>query len=136
LKSHVLPILVGAVSIGLGFGLGLGTYSGLGGGLVAALVGGLYGGLSIRKVETKATPNQGIRLSAKNALTYGLIIGIVGGLVVGLSSGLIIGLGGGLLAGLIAGLVTGGRPSLQHLLLRLLLVYNGFAPWKYSEFLD
>ena len=33
-------------------------------------------------------------------------------------------------------MITGGNFYLQHFLLRLRLVRNNFAPWRYADFLD
>jgi hypothetical protein len=54
----------------------------------------------------------------------------------GVTCALLAGLGGGLGGGLGVGLVNGGRACLQHLVLRLWLVRNGAAPWRYVDFLD
>lgn len=45
-----------------------------------ALVGGLFGGLATKTVETKTTPNQGMRLSLRNARFSGLLITCVTGI--------------------------------------------------------
>jgi hypothetical protein len=97
-------------------------------------------------------PNEGIHRSARMALVSGLGGGLLAGLIFGPIFGLLAELGGeppgglaiglvfGLLSGLGVGLATGlrygGRACLQHLVLRLGLWYQGFAPWQYVDFLD
>jgi hypothetical protein len=46
------------------------------------------------------------------------------------------GLIGGLVFELVGGMNNGGRACLQHVMLRLWLVRNGTAPWRYAKFLD
>ena len=136
--------LIGGLGVGLVFGLGGGFDVGLGVGLGGGLVLIILGGLSLGELETKTVPNQGMRRSARNALVFGLGVGLSLGLGVGLSFGLIGGLGfgliggliGGLGGGLIVGLESGGKACLQHFALRFLLVWNGSAPWSYPAFLD
>jgi hypothetical protein len=65
-----------------------------------------------------------------------LFFGLLHGLLFGLFIGLGIGLFCGLFLGLQIGLLRGGLTILQHLLLRLILVWNNFAPWRYADFLD
>jgi hypothetical protein len=69
-------------------------------------------------------------------LLLGLLVGLLLVLLGGLGVGLLGGLGGGLLGGLAIAIKYGGRACLQHLVLRLGLRYNGFAPWRYVDFLD
>ena len=124
----------------LNFGPGIGLICGL----VYKLYAGLAAGLSSGEIATKAIPNEGIHRSARMALVSGLLAGLGAGLGLGLGFGLVGGLRVGLLAGLGAGLGLGlatgirygGRACLQHLLLRLGLWYQGFAPWQYVDFLD
>jgi len=146
--------LVGGLDAGLKFGL----FAGLVGGLVSGLDGVLHVGLDlglvglffgsvvgvggwllndiqIGEITTRARPNEGIWRSLHNALLSGLAGGLVGGLVAGLVAGLT-GLASGWIFGLVVGLKKGGRACLQHLILRILLWGNGFAPWRYVRFLD
>ena len=136
------------VIVGLGVGLFLGLLFGPVGGAISGLVGGLTDTVKVGK----ASPNQGIKLSRKNALAvflvtwliFGLIGGLLGGLLVGLISGLISGLRfglraalfGGLLFGLIFGLNRGGSAVIKHYALRLTLWLNGYTPFKFIKFLD
>jgi hypothetical protein len=146
------------------FGLTAGLIAGLGGGLVfwrtfpwivgliASLGFGLAGwlvtmlasGLTSKMRETRTSPNEGIRRSARNAVGVGLTAGLVLGLLIGMIFGRaftwVVGLniGGavGITFGLAVGLREGGGAVLRHLALRMLLVRNKFVPWRYVEFLE
>jgi hypothetical protein len=136
-------LIVGWV-VGQKFGLLNGLVAGLVAGLGFGLVVGLIRGMSVSEIETRAIPNQGIHRSARNALVFGLRFGLVNGLFGGLLGGLVGGVGFALVGGLVGGLVValvvalraGGEACLRHLVLRLLLVWNGTAPWNYVKFLD
>jgi len=128
--------------------------------LLAALVGGLVGGLLVGlgvglvqgELVLKATPNQGIRRSARSALVLGLgsglglgpftgllvglLVGVFTGPLIGLLVGLLVGLGSGLVFGLFLGLRNGGFAVLQHYTLRWLLFRNGSLPLRLAPFLD
>jgi len=137
-------LIIALVVVGLVLGVAIG--------LAGVLHFLLENRLSVRSIDIRNIPNQGIHRSAWNALVFGLVSGLVGGLVVGpvvglgvgliggLSSGLDIGTScgifGALAIGLGAGLSAGGQACVQHLVLRLLLVRNGSAPWDYAKFLD
>jgi hypothetical protein len=135
-RKALFGVLLGGLSRGVGFwnvsGLGVRLLAGLSTGLVGVLGNGLSSG----EIKTQTTPNEGIHRSAWLALVFGLggglVFGLVGGLLAGLRVGLLVRLGGGL----VFGLDYGGLTYLQHLVLRLLLVHNGSAPWRYAEFLD
>lgn len=113
-------------------------------GLAAGLVSGLVGS----GVETKVTPNQGIRRSGRSALVAGLIVGLVisvGFAWVGLLSegpyasvtvAWIGGLSSGLLGAIIGALAFGGYAVLSHLALRFVLWRAHAMPWRYERFLD
>jgi hypothetical protein len=89
-----------------------------------------------QSLERKNTPNQGIKLSAKNSLLAGVLAGVTGGLFGWLSLDGYNGLRFGL-AGLVTwGLFYGGGNVINHFLLRLLLWANGYIPWNYTRFLD
>jgi hypothetical protein len=145
--------LIGGASGSLMFGVAGAVICGLVGGLVGGLYLLLESGLSVGYIETRDTPNQGIRRSARNALVLGTIAGLVAGLgvalVLGLATGLAAGRGFelataqgglgliiGLVVGLFGALQAGGQACLEHFLLRLLLVRNDSAPWNYVRFLD
>jgi hypothetical protein len=95
-------------------------------------------------IEIRTLPNQGIYWSAWNATIYSLVFGMPLGLIVGLGvglvydpySGLVCGLASGLVGGCWVGWAAGADACLNHLVLRLWLVYNGSAPWNYVRFLD
>jgi WD40 repeat protein len=114
--------------------------------LLLGSVIGLSRGLRTGVRETKDSPNQGIRLSARNALLVGLV-GMLVGVLVGVlgsvlfrgseSTGLFIGLILGLALGTLAALWYGGLDVIQHYVLRLIL-WRGtdHIPWDYSRALD
>jgi DNA polymerase III delta prime subunit len=134
------------IAFGLGvvliFGLGVWLSSGLIWGLrwgllIGGPIGAMFGGINSSVVETKTAPNQGIRLSLRNAVFTGLIfvlvfVLIVVGLTGGLSGGPRVGLGFGLLAAL----WYGGLDIIQHYTLRLILYLKGYIPRNYAHFLD
>jgi hypothetical protein len=140
--------LAGGLGAGLAFGFTFTWLAGLSAGLVVGLAGGLAtmlaGGLSGRMSAARTTPNQGIRTSVRNAigvgLAGGLLVGPVAGALFGVAFtrfvGLSIGVAFGLPFGLFVGLRQGGGAALRHLVLRVLLVRNGSAPWRYSKFLE
>jgi len=122
-------------------------------GLLLGLVFGLFNGLRGDIRETKTSPNQGISLSARNAL----VMGTIGGLGVVLISAILtivatflldefdfsdfrslfpgflflLGLFGGFFS-----LWYGGLDVIQHFVLRLILCLTGHIPWNYARFLD
>jgi hypothetical protein len=112
----------------------------LGIGLFVGLLAGLRGGPR----ETTVTPNQGIRLSARNAV----IGGIAGALLITpllLMSGaqilqslpvlpLLTGLLG--LVFVLGALWQGGFAVIHHLILRFILTTTGCMPWNCVSFLD
>jgi hypothetical protein len=84
----------------------------------------------------KAFPNEGIKLSRKNALTALLVIGLVGGLMYGLSKGQMGVLISWLFLGLIVGLNRGGSAVIKHYVLRLILRLKGYTAFNFIKFLD
>ena len=95
LKSNLIFWMIG----GSLFGLAGRPFFGLAGRLIFILSGAfIYGLLGVlfyslfKGVESEAIhhtfPNQGIRSSAKNAIKYSLIFGLIGGLIFGLIGGL------------------------------------------------
>jgi F0F1-type ATP synthase assembly protein I len=144
-------LLVGLFT-GLGVGLLVGLLGGLGSGLIFGLLGGLGVGLVQGELVSKATPNQGIRRSARSALVLGLgsgllvgpftgllvglLVGLFTGPLIGLLVGLLVGLGSGLSFGLFLALRNGGFAVLQHYTLRWLLYRNGSLPFRLVPFLD
>jgi len=113
---------------------------GLAGGLAGGLISSVFSGLNPEIITAKTTPNQGIRLSTRNALYGGLIIGLIGWMIVGLIPSWFGGFSFGLIVGLIVGLVGvlwyGGLDVIQHYILRLLLIIQGHTPRNYARFLD
>jgi hypothetical protein len=135
--AFVLALVLGVgLGIGLVFGLAFGLAFGLIFGLFGGLVAGVYGGLVAGRLEVRTFPNQGIHRSARNGLVVGLVAGLVGGLIGSLWGRLVGALYEGLVSVLVFWMMFGGRAWLQHLLLRLLLRQNDFAPWNYVPFLD
>jgi DNA polymerase III delta prime subunit len=111
---------------------------GIFGSIISLVLGGLFGGLQPTLVQTKARPNDGVRLSIRNAVVITLFTGLPIGLIVGL-------IGGANLAGLaitvlIIGLPVflwyGGLAITQHYTLRVILYFEGSIPWNYTRFLD
>jgi eukaryotic-like serine/threonine-protein kinase len=110
-------------------------------GLLGVLLGGLIGGPVVTEIENKNQPNQGIWVSAKNAIILGPIFGL---LIFGLLFVIALGLNGepsnillvGLLIGLGVGFINGGLAFLQHFTLRFLLYRNNCMPWKLVPFLQ
>jgi hypothetical protein len=108
-------------------------------GLCYWLLLGIFRGVASATIDDRlrAVPNQGIRHSALNALSYGLVVAIpvgVGGTLLfsGIwTAGLIMGLS----VGLLTGLFNGGLACLRHGILRILLWRSGAIPWDYPHFL-
>ena len=108
----------------------------------AVLITGLTRALTVPQTTI---PNQGINQSIHRALLVAALVLIVvagAGTIWGVvyRSDVRIGLGFGLIfafpIALAAGLAQGGIPSLQHLVLRLILYWRGALPWNLSRFLD
>lgn len=114
------------------------------GGVLGVLLGVAFGGLQSSIVPTKASPNQGIELSFRNAVLggvvtggqVGLLLGAISSLFLGSREGLNAGLVGGIFFGLLAGLWDGGLDVIQHYTLRLTLAARGYAPLDCARFLD
>lgn len=102
----------------------------------------LIGGLSDEPIQAKTSPNQGIRRSLQNVLTFGVTSGLISGLVSGLIGGLmglvfglngwsiselIFALKGGLIFGLLGGLFGGMFGGLFGTL-SFGLVFGGLQP--------
>ena len=129
LKGGLVGLLVG------------GTLDWLIGGVVffgpfGGLSGAIFNGLTREIVETKSVPNQGIRLSIRNAVFGGLIGGITLWLI---GERIITGAPSapsGLMGGLIGVLWYGGLDVIQHYTLRLILVIQRHTPANYARFLD
>lgn len=151
LKGSIWGLVIG-VGIGLINRIRMGTISGLYAEMMAGLSNGLGAGLIVaafsgfgsRIVATKTEPNQGVKLSARNAIFAGLIVGLASGVGVGLIMvlrfglhyGLVYGLSLGLFSVLFAALLYGGVDIIQHYTLRFILWVRGYIPRDYARFLD
>jgi MFS family permease len=99
--------------------------------------GMIIGGLRGSRVEVKSRPNEGIRLSIKNALIAALIIGLSLGLITWTVSAdprraLIT----GLLLALFALPLFGVSNATKHYLVRLFLWYKKLTPWRLVRILN
>jgi hypothetical protein len=109
--------------------------------IVSVLLGGLIGGFTHRVKVGKTFPNEGIKLSGKNALAAFLIASLAAGFIDGLIDGLFggglsAGLSLGLLVALVVGLSRGGSAVIKHYALRLILWRKGYTPFNFIKFLD
>ncbi|NET16651.1 MAG: NACHT domain-containing protein, partial [Okeania sp. SIO1H6] len=103
-------------------------------GLSLGLTLGIVRGMTGPGIEEVTIPNQGILLSTKNALIFGLIAAILMSLSAKLLDWYLIAWGQyGLIFGLAVG---GGEACVKHFILRVILYFNGYIPWNYARFLD
>jgi hypothetical protein len=86
-----------------------------------------------RKVGPAAAPARGGPGAAPDPRSVGRLWE---GWTVQPGAGLALGLAAGLGSGLVCGLVGGGSACLQHWVLRILLQWDGCAPFRYVRFLD
>ncbi|KAM3116324.1 NACHT domain-containing protein [Phormidesmis sp. 146-33] len=124
--------------------------------LTFGLINMLMHGLTPSEIEVKTFPNQGIWMSAKNAMFFFLTIAFIGGLLGGVlglidlgivipylglhfegvlkgfTSGLLI----GLFTGLLFGLQYGGITCIKYGVTRIILYSKGLIPWNYARFLN
>lgn len=145
LKGVLVGSVIGVV-IGLGielndwliFGLKFEPYSILLFGRTGAISGVMFGGLNPGIVETKGkvSPNQGIKLSGRNAIIAGCSIGFGTAIGFSLTMGPLFGSVIGLGFLILATLWYGGFDIIQHYLLRFLFWQDDIAPWHYGRFLD
>jgi hypothetical protein len=113
-------------------------------GLILGLATGFVGGLSHTVKANKASPNQGILLSVRNALIAFFVTSLISGLIVGFfaeitlgrSIGPTVGVISGLIVGSVAGLSRGGSAVIKHYTLRLCLWLNDNTPLNFVKFLD
>jgi hypothetical protein len=121
-------------------------------GLLGGAFGGLLGGITYRQIETRSTPNQGIRRAALRALLVGSVCGLFFGViagqgparfgseqagpVAGQALGLFVGAGVGVAGGVASGMAHGGEACVAHLLIRLVLWWFGMLPLRSVRFLD
>ena len=127
-SGALIPVLVGGLVIGLVFGLIFGV--------VVGLAFGLVGSFEQRVEDMKTKPNQGIRLSIRNALFAGGGAGLILGSAVWFLAAPFYGLFYGIFAALSVALWFGGLDVLKHGTLRTLLYVRGDAPLNYARFLD
>lgn len=141
-RNNLIFMLGMGVVCGLISGWVAGARVGVSAGLVLGLLFLLSSGLNIsQSVETTAAPNQGIHSSVKNVLTSGLIFEVISGPIWAvyfgsLYSGSLAGPVLGFYFGVFAGADYGSVASIQHFALRLIIYFQGFAPWNYAQFLD
>ena len=117
--------------------------SGMSVGMIIAAIVAFTTSLVGAEIEDKTVPNQGIRQSVVNvrlflAISYlpsiallFIILRKILGLDVEWWSLLIASFGMALFNGMVQ-----SRASIQHFTLRLVLWWNGYAPWNYARFLD
>jgi WD40 repeat protein len=122
------------------------------------LILGLFRGLHTSVTEAKTSRDQGIRMSARNAIASGLASGTFAALVGGLTPTFLVlltdplkittlldfglqafsyplpQLFGGV--GIVAALWYGGLDIIQHYTLLVVLRFKGYVPWNYARFLD
>jgi len=117
------------------------TFWGVLGSVVAAILGGLSGRVEAAKIK----PNQGIRLTFRNAALVGLGFGPFIGLMVGVMNGLFYGSWSNALTmglaffigiGTAAFGIYGGVAVIQHYTLRFILWITSSTPLNYARFLD
>jgi hypothetical protein len=101
-----------------------------------APVGPLIGVPISSEIENKNQPNQGIGVSAINAILFGYVFMLIGILIFVPMGGALVGLVIGLIFGLIGGFINGGLAFFQHFTLRFLLYRNNCMPWKLVPFLQ
>jgi eukaryotic-like serine/threonine-protein kinase len=113
--------------------------------IIPSLLVSLFASLRFDGIEKKKTrPNQGIRMSLRNAMIIGPGIGglfflifFISGPVTRMFSGYFLGaLFFGLIVAGYAGLWYGGIDAIQHYSLRFILFVAGKAPIRYAAFLD
>lgn len=100
--------------------------------LLFTLLAGLRGG----QLPTSTTPNQGIWLSAANALAAAGLFAVVMGVVTAVFWDVTFGVLAGILAGWIAAALYGAGTVLNYLWLRLWLVWIGDMPLRMVTFLN
>jgi hypothetical protein len=113
--------------------------------IIPSVLVSLFASLRFDGVEKEKTrPNQGIRMSFRNALIIGPGIGFfffllffISGPLTRMFSGYFLGaVFFGLVIAGYAGLWYGGMDVIQHYALRIIIWKNGKAPLRYSKFLD
>jgi len=105
-------------------------------GLQVGLAFGLVALLSSEAVDTRRSPNQGTRRSARMGLLAGLTFGILSTLGNWRIYGGEYAVFWGTATIVVVGLFGGGLFCIRHLVLRLMLWSNGSAPLRYERFLN
>jgi eukaryotic-like serine/threonine-protein kinase len=120
-------------------------------GIGAAVIGFLFGGLKEGIVEKKTKPNQGVRLTMRNAIVAGVTIGLLVGMVIVLGSMSFDYLGGitpslsdnalflveiGLIIGIPVAFRNGLYDAIKHYTLRVMLVSSKYIPRHYIRVLN
>lgn len=138
----IVGFIFGALKKDLVSGLAIGLVGSIIFGVVGGVIFGLIAGLRA-DVETRISPNQGIWASARNIpiltiMIYpaGVLLDMAFFLVDGTPIHWKMSLLRGVVWAFIFALGTSGKACAQHIILRLLLFYNGVIPWNYAQFLD
>jgi hypothetical protein len=134
----ILPALALAVPLGLLGGVAFGFTDSQRWALAAeiGLAFALFGGLSGSRLERTSRPNEGIRLSVRNAVGASVLFGLVMGLLLTILSGPIFGLRRLVQFGLGAAMGYGGLNVANHFILRFLLWRRREIPYHFIGFLD
>jgi hypothetical protein len=104
-------------------------------GIVGGMVGSL-GALGSPRVEGRKSNSNGFIRSSRNAAISFLTVFIATGVLAYLQFGSHDALRSALTLGTSAGLIGGGDACLQHILLRMVIYFCGYAPMRYARFLD
>jgi hypothetical protein len=145
--TAVVGGLIGGAICGLGVYVAAPEFAvvGLVTGVTGLTAAGLFlSGLSPTLRDERSAPNEGIRRSARYALTTGVPIAVIVGVLCAASgvlapeppNYLLAGLGCGLPFGAAAALIFGGGACVRHYLIRAWLTGEGNAPWRYAAFLS
>jgi hypothetical protein len=126
-------------------GLSITLKEGILGVTLGFLLGAIFGGLHSSVIQTKSTPNQGIRLSLRNAIFAGVMVGLIFGVILGALTSSVVESSGDLILIIVlycfvglaaAGLWYGGFDIIQHYTLRFILWYRGRTPLNYIGVLN
>ncbi len=138
-RKMILALGVGAL-LSAGIALVFDAAVGMAVGLAASAAFCYFAGLDLELFRIDPShltvPNEGIRRSLRHALLGAAAGAAGGGLTGGLAGGMAGALFGATVFALIIALLVGGHSCLQHLILRLLLWRNRFAPLRYVDFLE
>jgi len=136
LIPEMVPTTYGLLAT-LAIGMLSGLFAGLALGLLCVLAFALVTLPFVdQAVETRKSPNQGTRRSARMALTIGPIGGLIATVAVGLLFETHNGLALLVVFSEIIGLIGGGLFAARHFAVRLMLWINRSAPLNYVRFLD